>query len=89
MRTPLHEVKKCTNNKAGDVFKHSLKPMCKILLPFSILLCSKQPSAKKGGGHNDANMMNSKSLAKTLCFGGRRPVGKPTGREDSAFGRDT
>jgi len=44
---------------------------------------------KKGGGHNDVNVTNLKSLAKTLCFGGCRPVGKPTGRQDGAFWRDT
>jgi len=44
---------------------------------------------KKGGGHNDVNMTNSKSLAITLCFGVCRPVGKPIGRQDGAIWRDT
>jgi hypothetical protein len=33
--------------------------------------------------------MNLKSLAKTLCFGGCRSVGKPRSRQDGAFWRDT
>jgi hypothetical protein len=89
MRTPLYEVKKCTNNKAGEVFTTFATAHVKNIAPVLDSTLFQPTTKKKGGGHNDVNMMNSKSLAKTLCFGGCRPMGKSRGKQDGAFWRDT
>jgi hypothetical protein len=89
MRTPLHEVKNCTYNKAGDVFTTFATAHAKNIAPVLDSTLFQPTTRKKDGRQNDVKMMNAKSLAKTLCFGGCRPMGKPRGRQDDAFWRDT